>query len=93
MLQTTEPAVLQAADRVLIDILVFRKVPDEQRGRVISAAMLLFGIGGPVGAAGAGFLLQCLGVSATVLLIAGMLVITGGYAASRRQLRQAPWPA
>lgn len=78
---------------VLIDILVFRKVPDEQRGRVISAAMLLFGIGGPVGAAGAGFLLQCLGVSATVLLIAGMLVIAGGYAASRRQLRQAPWPA
>jgi MFS family permease len=77
---------------VLIDVLVFRGVPDDRQGRVIAAASMLFGLGGPLGAVGAGLMLQYLSVSTTMLVFAAMLAITGGYAASRKHLREAPWP-
>ena len=77
---------------VLIDVLVFRGVPDDRLGRVIAAASMLFGLGGPLGAVGAGLMLQYLSVSTTMLVFAAMLAVTGGYAASRKHLREAPWP-
>ncbi|MFC7647093.1 hypothetical protein ACFQX6_46080 [Streptosporangium lutulentum] len=37
-------------------------------------------------------MLQYLSVSTTMLVFAAMLAIAGGYAASRKHLREAPWP-
>ncbi len=78
--------------RVLIDVLIFRQVPDEQRGRVIAAAMTAFGIGAPLGVAVAGLLLEYASPSVAMLVLAGLLAVAAGYAATRRRLRQAPWP-
>ena len=78
--------------RVLVDILIFRQVPDEQRGRIISAVILLFGLGAPLGTAVAGLLLEFLSPSAAVLVVAGALALAGWHAISRRDLRDASWP-
>lgn len=79
--------------RVLVDILIFRQVPDEQRGRVISAVILLFGLGAPLGTAAAGLLLEFLSPSAAVLVVAGALALAGWRATNQRALRDASWPA
>lgn len=80
------------AVEILVDVLIFRQVPDEQRGRVIAAVMTLFGIGMPVGTALAGFLLEYLGAQRAVFVLAGVLALCAGYAVSRRELRGARWP-
>ncbi|HEX6497967.1 MAG TPA: MFS transporter [Micromonosporaceae bacterium] len=85
--------VAMPALRVLIDVLIFRQVPDEVRGRVISAAILLFGIGSPVGVGVAGLLLEHLGPQGATLALAAVLALGGGYALSRRTIRAAQWPA
>ncbi|HEY6311790.1 MAG TPA: hypothetical protein VIY52_13435 [Streptosporangiaceae bacterium] len=48
------------AIRVLIDILVIRQAPPQQRGRVVAALMTLIGLGMPAGLTGCGLLLQYL---------------------------------
>lgn len=78
--------------RVLVDVLIFRQVPDEQRGRVIAAVIMLFGVGAPAGTAVAGLLLQYLSPSVAVVAIAAGLALASCRAATHRDLRQAQWP-
>jgi MFS family permease len=78
--------------RVLVDVLVFRQTPDDQRGRVVAAVMTLIGLGMPAGVAGAGLLLQSVPASTAVLMLAGLLAAGVLYCASQRELWRARWP-
>jgi MFS family permease len=78
---------------VLVDVLIFRQVPDEQRGRVIAATSVLVGIGMPVGTGLTGLLLEYLSPPVAMTVLAAILAVGAGYAATRRQLRDARWPA
>jgi predicted MFS family arabinose efflux permease len=80
------------AIRVLIDVLIFRQTPDEQRGRVAAAVMTLIGIGMPAGLAGSGLLLQWLPARAAVLTLAAVMAAGVLYCASKRALWRAQWP-
>ncbi|GAA0675476.1 MFS transporter [Kitasatospora atroaurantiaca] len=79
--------------RVMVDVLIFQRVPDELRGRVVAATMTVFMLGVPVGMLGSGLLLDhvppaaALGLFAA-LLAAGLLPATLG-----RSLRRTEWPA
>jgi hypothetical protein len=81
------------AIRVLVDILVIRQAPPEQRGRVIAALMTLIGLGVPTGLAGCGLLLQYLPGQTAMLILAGTEAAGVTYCATRRELWQAHWPA
>jgi Major Facilitator Superfamily len=81
------------AVRVLVDILVIRQAPPEQRGRVIAALMTLIGLGAPAGLAGCGLLLQYLPGQTAMLILAGTEAVGVAYCATRRELWQARWPA
>jgi MFS family permease len=81
------------AIRVLVDILVIRQAPPEQRGRVVAALMTLIGLGMPAGLAGCGLLLQYLPAQTAMLILAGVEATGVAYALTRRELRQARWPA
>jgi predicted MFS family arabinose efflux permease len=81
------------AIRVLVDILVIRQAPADQRGRVVAALMTLIGLGIPAGVAGCGLLLQYLPAQAAMLLLAGIEAAGVAYCATKRELRQARWPA
>jgi len=78
--------------RVLVDILVIRQAPAEQRGRVVAALMTLIGLGMPAGIAGCGLLLQYLPAQTAMLTLAAAEAAAVGYCATRRELRQARWP-
>jgi MFS family permease len=78
--------------RVLIDVLVFRQAPDDQRGRVVAAVVTLIGLGMPAGVAGTGLLLQAVPASAAMLMLAGLLAAGVLYCASQRELWRARWP-
>jgi len=80
------------AIRVLIDILVIRQAPPEQRGRVVAALMTLIGLGMPAGVAGCGLLLQYLPAQAAMLTLASAQAAGVAYCSTRRELRQARWP-
>ena len=80
------------AIRVLVDILVIRQAPPEQRGRVVAALMTLIGLGMPVGLAGCGLLLQYLPAQAAMLTLAAVEAAGVAYCATKRQLWQARWP-
>jgi MFS family permease len=80
------------AIRVLIDILVIRQAPPEQRGRVVAALMTLIGLGMPAGVAGCGLLLQYLPAQAAMLTLASAQAAGVAYCFTRRELRQARWP-
>jgi MFS family permease len=77
---------------VLIDVIIFRQVPDAQRGSVIAATSTIAGIGAPVGTAVAGLLLQIMAPGMTLLLIAALLAVGWVCLATSRGLRQARWP-
>jgi predicted MFS family arabinose efflux permease len=79
--------------RVLIEVLIFRQAPAEQRGRVIAAVLTLFGLGLPVGAAASGLLLQCLPAQHAVLVLAAALGAGVLCCAGKRVLWRARWPA
>ena len=79
--------------RVLIDIMIFRQVPDSRRGRAIVATMTILSVGPPLGTLAAGLLLQFSGVVGAVLLLAGVQAAATLYGASSRTVRQARWPA
>jgi MFS family permease len=78
--------------RVLVDILVIRQAPAEQRGRVVAALMTLIGLGMPAGIAGCGLLLQYLPAQTAMLTLAAAQAAAVGYCVTRRELRQARWP-
>jgi MFS family permease len=80
------------AIRVLVDILVIRQAPPEQRGRVVAALMTLIGLGMPAGVAGCGLLLQYLPAQAAMLTLASAQAAGVAYCSTRRELRQARWP-
>ncbi|MFE2107124.1 MFS transporter [Kitasatospora sp. NPDC059463] len=78
--------------RVMIDLLVFSRVPDALRGRVISATLTMFTVGMPAGTVGSGLLLDHLSPAAALgtvaaLLAAGLVPATAG-----RTLRRSGWP-
>jgi hypothetical protein len=77
---------------VLLDVLVFRQAPADQRGRVIAAVLTLISLGVPVGLAGTGLLLQFLPAPAAMLILAGALGAGTLACATRRSLYQARWP-
>ncbi|MET8149956.1 MFS transporter [Actinoplanes sp. NPDC049668] len=78
--------------RVLVDVLIFRQIPDEQRGRAFSAFMTVLGAGAAVGVFGSGLLLQHLPGAGAVVLLAGVLAVTVAWAAHDRRIREARWP-
>ena len=79
--------------RVLIDVLILRRVPDEQRGRTITAFMTILTIGIPFGTLAGGLSLQFWGPTATILAIGGLNALAVAIAASDRRLRAVRWPA
>ncbi|MFE9686818.1 MFS transporter [Streptomyces sp. NPDC006285] len=79
--------------RVLVDVLIFRQVPDAQRGRTIAAVMTLFTVGAPIGMLLAGLLLEYAPPGTAMLALAALCALGALYAFSRRELRQATWPA
>ena len=81
------------AIRVLVDILVIRQAPPEQRGRVVAALMTLIGLGMPAGLAGCGLLLQYLPAQGAMLALAAVEAAALAYCSTKRELRQAGWPA
>lgn len=78
--------------RVLVDVLIMRQTPDEQRGRIVAAVMVLISVGMPAGMAGTGLLLQWLPAQAAMLTLVGVLALGVGYCATKRELWQARWP-
>jgi predicted MFS family arabinose efflux permease len=81
------------AIRVMVDILVIRQAPPEQRGRVVAALMTLIGLGIPAGLAGCGLLLQYVPAQAAMLTLAAVEAAGVAYCSTKRQLWQARWPA
>ena len=80
------------AIRVLVDTLVIRQAPPEQRGRVIAALMTLIGLGMPAGVAACGLLLQYLPAQAAMLILAAVEAVAVACCSTRRELWQACWP-
>lgn len=80
------------AIRVLVDILVIRQAPPDQRGRVVAALMTLIGLGMPAGVAACGLLLQYLPAQTVMLTLAASEAVAVAYCSTRRELRQARWP-
>jgi MFS family permease len=79
--------------RVLIDIMIFRQVPDERRGRAIVATMTVLSVGPPLGTLAAGLLLEFAGVTGAVLTLAGLQAAATLYGLSNRKITGARWPA
>jgi MFS family permease len=78
--------------RVLVDVLIIRQTPDEQRGRIVAAVMMLISVGMPLGMAGTGLLLQWLPAQAAMLTLVGVLALGVAYCATKRELWRATWP-
>jgi MFS family permease len=79
--------------RVLLDVLILRQTPDQERGRVVAAVMVILGLGTPIGAGTAGLMLQYLSPTAAMLTLAGALGVIVAVFASRRELLEARWPS
>jgi MFS family permease len=80
------------AMRVLLDVLVLRQAPDQERGRVVAAVMVLLGLGTPVGVGAAGLMLQYLTPATTILVLGAGLALAVAVFATQRKLLQARWP-
>jgi len=78
--------------RVLVDVLIFRQVPDEQRGRVIASVMTLLGLGAPLGTGLASLLLEYLTPAHSMLALSAVLAVFVLLAFGQRGLRTAEWP-
>ncbi|MFJ6215327.1 MFS transporter [Streptomyces sp. NPDC092296] len=78
---------------VLVDVLIFRQVPDHKRGRTISAVMTVLGLGIPAGMAVTGLLLAWLGGVGALLALAGALASGVLLCAAGPVLRRTDWPA
>jgi MFS family permease len=86
------PSLGVPALRVLVDVLIFRQTPDEQRGRVVAAVLTMMAIGMPAGLAVTGALLQWLPAQAALLTLAAGQAAVVLYCASKRELWRARWP-
>jgi predicted MFS family arabinose efflux permease len=78
---------------VLLDVLIFRQVPESQRGRTITSAMTIVALGVPVGTGAVGLLLQYLGGAGALFCMAALLAGGAAWAAVQPRLRAARWPA
>ncbi len=78
--------------RVLLDVLILRQAPDDQRGRLVAAVMVLISVGMPIGMAGTGLLLQWLSAQSAMLVLVAVLALGVGYCATKRELWRARWP-
>jgi MFS family permease len=78
--------------RVLVDILIFRQVPDEQRGRTITAFMTVLAVGASLGLVSSGLLLEFLSATVAILTLAGVLAIVLGITIADRRIRAVQWP-
>ncbi|PYC80504.1 MFS transporter [Streptomyces tateyamensis] len=78
--------------RVMIDVLIFRQVPDELRGRVIAVTMTTMLAGVPAGTLAVGLLLDRFSPATTLLMLAGALALGLLPASCSRALRAARWP-
>ncbi|MFE4975875.1 MFS transporter [Kitasatospora sp. NPDC056651] len=79
--------------RVMLDLLVFRQVPDALRGRVIAATMTLLTAGMPAGSFVTGLLLDRSSPAAVLVAISALLAVALLAATASRTLRRAVWPA
>jgi MFS family permease len=86
------PSLGVPALRVLIDVLIFRQTPDEQRGRAVAAVMTMMAIGMPAGMAVTGALLQWLPARTALLTLAVVLAVSVLDCGSKRELWRARWP-
>lgn len=79
--------------RVLVDVVMFRQVPDDTRGRIIAAAMTVYGLGASAGMGAAGLLLRMASPATTALVLAIATAAVALLIAARPALRTAAWPA
>jgi MFS family permease len=79
--------------RVLVDIVLFRQVPDAQRGRVASAAMTLWGAGSALSTLAAGLLLDVAPVRVVLLCLAGVIAAVFAAGLLNPRFRRTAWPA
>ncbi|HSR85904.1 MAG TPA: MFS transporter [Streptosporangiaceae bacterium] len=86
------PSLGVPALRVLLDVLIFRQTPDDQRGRVVAAVMTMMAIGMPAGLALTGALLQWLPERMALLTLAAILALSVLYCGAKRDLWRARWP-
>ena len=77
---------------ILLDVLIFRQVPDAVRGRAITSAMTIIGVGIPLGTGSLGLLLQYLGGTGALLVLGSLLACGAAWAATQPGLRSADWP-
>jgi hypothetical protein len=77
---------------VLLDILIFRQVADEVRGRTVSATITCLSAGTSLGPLAAGLALEYLGAVPAILAFGGVFVVAALYAVANRAVRDAQWP-
>lgn len=77
---------------VMIDILIVRQVPDEQRGRVGAAIQTLMALGMPAGMLIGGAALQYFSPTTVLAVMAAWMAVSLVYAVCQRALRDAQWP-
>ena len=77
---------------VLLDVLIFRQVPDEVRGRTLTSVMTVMGLGIPLGTGGLGLLLQYAGGTGALVVLSAILACGTVWAALQPGLRAARWP-
>jgi predicted MFS family arabinose efflux permease len=77
---------------VLLDVLIFRQVPDEVRGRTLTSVMTVMGLGIPLGTGGLGLLLQYAGGTGALVVLSAVLACGTVWAALQPGLRAARWP-
>jgi MFS family permease len=70
---------------------LFRQAPEEQRGRVVAAAMTGYGVGSSTGILIGGLLLDFLSASTTALVLAGAMAVFVVWGLMS-PLRTARWP-
>lgn len=80
------------AMRILVDLLIFRQVPDEFRGRVITAAMTMYGVGSALGMTGGGLLLEYLPSAWATLGLAMLVGVCTLFALAMKGFRGIQWP-
>ncbi|MFF2965022.1 MFS transporter [Streptomyces sp. NPDC057963] len=80
------------AMRVLVDIVMFRQVPDEQRGRVVAAVMTLWGLGAAAGTLLVGVLLDFMSPLAILIAIAAALGMVFCLGLASGAFRAMAWP-
>lgn len=78
--------------RVLVDILIFRRVPDDQQGRTMTAFMTVLGAAASIGLFSSGLLLEHLPAPYAILSLAGVLAVAVCFSVADRRIRAIRWP-